>query len=89
MRSVAGFLAGAYIPPGTLPDTVVDFLNVLPFAQSASLIRGPCTSGALDALTSTIPQARSSLEQNYGLTLQIGNAGVTAATGVLLGYTAL
>lgn len=33
--SVIGFLAGAYIPVGTLPDDIVNVINALPFAHSA------------------------------------------------------
>lgn len=89
--TLSGFLAGAYIPAGALPAGVVSVLNVLPFAQSAMLIRGPFTHKALDALTvgSGQEQALAPLESFYGITASVGDWQITtpAAALALVGFT--
>lgn len=93
--TVIGFLAGAYIPVGTLPDGIVDVMSALPFAQSAMLIREPMTAGALDALTGGQAQAVDAVESFYGVTASVGDLAVTpglaiaALVGVFVVFTAL
>ncbi len=85
--TIIGFLAGAYIPAGTLPSGVVNVLNALPFAQSAMLIRQPYTSQALEALTNNQDQAVDAVQTFYGITASVGDLAVTntLAISVLLG----
>jgi multidrug/hemolysin transport system permease protein len=93
--TVLGFIAGAYIPIGSLPDTVGDVISALPFAQGGMLMRRQFSSTALDALTGGNAQAMDSLRTFYGMDLSVGGAAVAdwVAVGVLVvfavGFTAL
>ncbi|MEN2740679.1 ABC transporter permease [Microbacterium sp. X-17] len=93
--TLIGFLAGAYIPAGTLPAGVVNVMNALPFAQSAMLIRQPYTAGALDAVAGGQPQAVSAMSEFYGITASVGGTeitvgiAVTVLVGVLVVFAAL
>lgn len=80
--SVIGFLAGAYIPVGTLPEGIVKVMNALPFAQSAMLIRRPMTAEALDALAGGQVQAADAVRTFYGLSAKVGDFAVTSAFAV-------
>lgn len=82
--TMVGFLAGAYIPVGTLPDEVVRVLNVLPFAQSAMLLRRPYTAHALDAMTADQPQAVNSVENFYGLTASVGDWDISPGFAIVV-----
>ncbi len=81
-----GFLAGAYIPVGTLPDAIVNGINALPFAQSAMLIREPMTAQALTALAGDTGPAVDAVKTFYGISAKVGDFDVTAsfAAGVLV-----
>lgn len=85
--TIVGFLAGAYIPVGTLPSDVGNIMNALPFAQSAMLIRGPYTADAVQALTGGQAEAVSALERYYGITGFVGQTQITdgIAVAVLIG----
>ena len=87
--TVVGFLAGAYIPVGTLPEGVVRVLNALPFAQSAMLLRGPYTANALDAITAGDPQAIDSLQTFYGMTASLGSFDISSGFAVAILCTLL
>ena len=76
--TIIGFLAGAYIPAGTLPSSVVEALNALPFAQAAMLIRQPTTAPALQAVTDGQTQAVDAVSAFYGITAHVGTVEVTA-----------
>ncbi|MEZ3157527.1 ABC transporter permease [Microbacterium sp. BWR-S6Y] len=84
--TVIGFLAGAYIPVGTLPDAIVNGINALPFAQSAMLIREPMTAQALTALAGDTGPAVDAVKTFYGISAKVGDFEVTAslAAGVLV-----
>lgn len=90
-----GFIAGAYIPVGSLPSAVATTINTLPFAQAAMLLRRPFTTATLDTLTGGVPEAADSLREFYGVDLFVGDALVPAwiALAVLaamaIGFTAL
>ncbi|MFZ4841049.1 ABC transporter permease [Mycetocola saprophilus] len=73
-----GFLAGAYVPLGTLPAGVAKVLTLLPFAQAASLVRGPLTAGPLDALDSAQPGAGESLATYFGVHAMVGDTELGA-----------
>lgn len=83
--TVAGFVAGAYIPVGLFPDAVREAVSALPFAQSAMLLRGEFTGDALSALVAGDPGAIAGLERFYGVSLFVGDWSVPAwfAAGVL------
>jgi multidrug/hemolysin transport system permease protein len=82
--TVIGFLAGAYIPAGTLPAGVVNVMNALPFAQSAMLLRGPYTAQSLEAITSGphSEEAAKAVRSFYGITASVGPIEVTVALAV-------
>ncbi|WP_295782673.1 ABC transporter permease [uncultured Microbacterium sp.] len=82
--TVIGFLAGAYIPVGTLPDAIVNGINALPFAQSAMLIRRPMTAGALHALTDGQAQAAKAVESFYGISATVGEVSVTPSLAIVV-----
>lgn len=77
--TVIGFLAGAYIPAGALPAGVVNFMNALPFAQSAMLIRQPFTAQSMETLTAGAPQAVAAMNEFYGIAISVGDFAVTNA----------
>ncbi len=93
--TVLGFIAGAYIPVGSLPDSVASTVNALPFAQAAMLLRRPFTADTLDTLTGGVAQAADALRDFYGVDIYIGDAIIPAwvALAVLgamaVGFTAL
>jgi len=82
----AGFLAMAYIPPEALPAGVVRFLNWLPFAQAAMLVRNPFTARSLSALTGGQSQAESVIRENYGISISLAGHHVSslAVIGILV-----
>jgi multidrug/hemolysin transport system permease protein len=75
--TIIGFLAGAYIPAGTLPAAVVDVMNALPFAQAAMLLRQPFTDEAARALTNDNATAQSALDSFYGIAISVGDLEVS------------
>lgn len=77
--TVLGFLCGAYIPVGSLPEGVANVINALPFGQSSMLIRQQFTETALDDLAGTQPQALEGLRSAYGITTSVGDWDVTVA----------
>jgi multidrug/hemolysin transport system permease protein len=81
--TLVGFLAGAYIPPGVLPNGVVNVIQALPFAQSALLLRQPLTHDALQTMTSGNAQAADSISAFYGMTAKVGDATVTNGWALL------
>lgn len=82
--TIIGFLAGAYIPAGTLPAGVVNIMNALPFAQSAMLIRQPYTASALDAVTGGQQQAIDAVSEFYGITASVGDTEISVGLAVIV-----
>ncbi|MBU4464703.1 MAG: ABC transporter permease [Actinobacteria bacterium] len=95
LGTALGFIAGAYIPVGSLPDGVASTINALPFAQGAMLLRRQFTVDTLGTLVDGNTDAAASLRTFYGVDIFVGDAQVSAwvAVGVLvamaLGFTAL
>ncbi|RLK53005.1 ABC transporter permease [Microbacterium telephonicum] len=93
--TILGFVAGAYIPVGSLPPGVASTINALPFAQGAMLMRRPFTHETLAAVSGGVPQAESSLATFYGVDIFVGDAQVSGWVAVLVlavmavGFTAL
>ena len=75
--TIIGFLAGAYIPAGTLPVAVVNVMNALPFAQAAMLLRQPFISEAAQALTRGNATAEAALNEFYGIAISVGDLEVS------------
>lgn len=72
-----GFLAGIYVPIGTLPTSVANVINVLPFSQAASLIREPFTRDSLAAIASGKGEAITAVQNSYGISISVGDFSVT------------
>jgi len=90
-----GFVAGAYIPVGSLPDAVAGTINALPFAQGAMLLRREFTDATLTTMTGGDDDAAETFREFYGIDAYVGDLIVPAAVAfaVLLamavGFTAL
>ena len=82
--TVVGFLAGAYIPSGTMSEGVVAVLNTLPFAQSAMLLRGPLAGQPLEHLTADLPGAEDTIGTYFGFDLAIGDLAITPGLAVIV-----
>lgn len=93
--TVLGFIAGAYIPVGSLPGAVATTINALPFAQGAMLLRREFTAESLSTIVGGNAEAGEALREFYGIDAYVGDLIVPAsiAFGVLLamafGFTAL
>ncbi|WP_304563208.1 ABC transporter permease [Cryobacterium sp. Hb1] len=77
--TVIGFLAGAYIPAGTLPTGVVNVRNAMPFARAVMLLRQPFTAHSAEALTDGQSEAVSALNDFYGIAISVGDFDVSSA----------
>lgn len=92
--TILGFVAGAYIPVGSLPPSVGDVINALPFAQGGMLLRREFSGDALATLAGDADAAES-VRTFYGIDAYVGDAEVTPwlAIAVLaafaIGFTAL
>lgn len=89
--TVLGFIAGAYIPVGSLPDAVASTVNALPFAQGAMLLRREFTDSTLDPMTGGNEDAAEGIREFYGIDAFIGDFLVPAqlAVGVLVAMTVI
>ncbi|MFG6492502.1 ABC transporter permease [Microbacterium sp. P03] len=87
--TVLGFIAGAYIPVGSLPTTVGDVINALPFAQAGMLLRRVFTAESLTAVTGGEPASDEALRAVYGIDSIVGEWLVPTgvAIAVLVGIT--
>lgn len=82
--TVIGFVAGAYIPVGSLPSGVASGINALPFAQGAMLMRRPFTRETLAALTGGDPGATAQMRTFYGIDISVGSSPVPVAVAVVV-----
>lgn len=93
--TVLGFIAGAYIPVGSLPVAVASTINALPFAQGAMLLRREFTAETLTAMSGSNADAAEAIREFYGIDAFVGDILVPSgvAFGVLLamavGFTLL
>ncbi len=93
--TVLGFVAGAYIPVGSLPGAVASTINALPFAQGAMLLRREFTGDTLAAMVGDNAEAAETIREFYGIDAFIGDLLVpgSVAFGVLVlmavGFTLL
>jgi len=77
MGSAMGFLAYCFVTPLGLATWVNNVLGVLPFAETASLIRYSLMRPATDRIVSSLPtrdlqdQARDTMMHNLGVTLTV------------------
>lgn len=75
--TIIGFLAGAYIPLGTLPSGVTNVINALPFSQAAMLVRGPLTEEPIGKLADGQSQAVEAMDKFYGVDIFVSEIAVT------------
>ncbi|SFR93189.1 multidrug/hemolysin transport system permease protein [Microbacterium sp. cf046] len=93
--TVLGFVAGAYIPVGSLPDSVANVINALPFGQAGMLLRREFAGESLIAMTGGVQQAEDALRQAYGIDAFVGDwlvpsgAAIAILIGLTIGCTAL
>lgn len=96
--TVLGFVAGAYIPVGSLPDGVASTVNALPFAQGAMLLRREFTETASATMVGDGDESAEAAEiirEFYGIDAYVGDLLVPTAIAFLvlvamaLGFTAL
>lgn len=72
-----GFVAGAYIPVGQLPDAVADVINALPFGQGAMLLRRQFTDASLPSMTAGQPApAVDAIRTFFGIDIAVGDVAV-------------
>ncbi len=86
--TLLGFLAGAYLPLGTLSATMDKVLNVLPFSPAAMLLRQPLATNALDGLAGGVGEIHEAVSAYYGMTLTVGSLTLSPAL-VILGLLAM
>ncbi|WES65811.1 ABC transporter permease [Microbacter sp. GSS18] len=90
-----GFVAGAYIPVGSLPEGVAGTINALPFAQGAMLLRREFTEDTLTVMSGGNADAAETFREFYGIDAYVGDllvpAGLAFAVllAMALGFTAL
>ncbi|MGC5224459.1 ABC transporter permease [Micromonospora sp. DT81.3] len=82
--TVLGFVAGAYIPVGSLPDSVGNVINALPFGQAGMLLRRDFTAESLTAMTGGIPEVEEALRPVYGIDSLVGDWLVPASVAVAI-----
>ena len=87
--TVLGFVAGAYIPVGSLPESVGNVINALPFGQAGMLLRRDFTAESLSTMTGGFAEADEALRQAYGVDAYVGDWMVPGgvAIAVLIGLT--
>jgi len=78
-----GFLAGTYVTAGSLPTSVANVLNCLPFAQASALVRQPYTNALIDSFPA---QTLQITREQLGMTLSVG--GVHVGTPVIVAVLA-
>ena len=71
--TILGFLAGAYLPVGTVRVGVANVINALPFSPSAMLLRRPLVGDPLTTLGGGVAEAESALRDYYGFDLEVGS----------------
>jgi multidrug/hemolysin transport system permease protein len=71
LGTAVGFLSGAYIMADALPASVLNFMNILPFAQGAALLRQPFTHDSLRILAENRPSVLIDMERNFSIKLAV------------------
>lgn len=75
--TAGGFLAAAYVTATQLPSAVATFINVLPFNQAATLMRGPYTRESAYALADGEQQVIDTINTEYGVIPHIADVEVS------------
>ncbi|MBC2255723.1 ABC transporter permease [Listeria ivanovii] len=86
--TVIGFIAGIYLPIGSLPDTVQTMMKCFPFTYGASAIREIMTKEPLQQVFSGNTEALKTTKEMIGVTIYWGDNNVTMALSlfILVGF---
>lgn len=87
-----GFLAGIYMPPGTMPSAMQAVSGLVPASHMASLFRDSLAGDALDSVFEGAPaETVSEFRSDMGFDIGIGGFGFDSASSILfvLGVTAV
>lgn len=82
--TILGFLAGAYIPVGALPDGVRTVISALPFMQASVPVRQEMTADSLQAMAGDQPGAVAELQEVFGITATMGDWTISNTYVVLV-----
>ncbi len=83
--TVIGFIAGVYIPIGSMSSSVQFIMKLFPVSYSASLFRGVMMEQAIsDTLASAPSQTVDTFQYNMGVLHQINGQTIQAWSSVLL-----
>ena len=85
-----GFLAGIYMPMGTMPSVMQTIGTLVPASHMAALFRNGLASDALDRAMGSLPAEEfSQFRIDMGFDLSLGGFGFSAMTMILyvLGIT--
>ena len=80
MGTAIGFLAYCYVPPSGLSNMLNNVLGIMPFAQTAALIRDPMMAPATDRILAPLytgdlaDQARTAVMHDLGVTLTVNGS---------------
>lgn len=80
--TVLGFIAGAFIPVGSLPIGVANFINSLPFGQAGMLLRREFTEDTLPTMTGGVSEADEQIRQTYGIDALVSDWMVPASFAI-------
>ncbi len=75
--TLIGFLAGMYMPIGSLPLGVQSFVRIIPTAHASALFRQILMEQPLETITATMPQVAKQLQEELGVILKAGDTEIT------------
>lgn len=82
--SSIGFLVGAYVPIGNLPDAVQKVMSFLPCTHSAALLRQIMTETAIETGLSGYPaEFINGFQKEMGIIIEIGHKECTTAVHLM------
>ncbi|AIS59410.1 ABC-type uncharacterized transport system, permease component [Listeria ivanovii subsp. londoniensis] len=86
--TVIGFIAGIYLPIGSLPDTVQTMMKCFPFTYGAAAIREIMMKEPLQQVFSGNTEALKTTKEMIGVTIYWGDNNVTMALSlfILVGF---
>lgn len=87
--ALVGFIAGIYIPIGTLPEGVQTFMKAIPVSYSASMYRQVFMEKPLDTVFANAPiEAKTEYMKTFGVDIYFGDKVVNwpMMISILLGF---
>lgn len=83
--TLIGFLAGIYLPIGTLPEGVATVCKYIPFMTASALVRSAFTGSLIEKTFTNVPdEVISEYKSAMGITLEYGSHTLTATEMMLL-----